>query len=143
MRQRKITTIARRWWRTYEKWNFYDFNRVSGIIRNDTTLLPSVIRALVATAPAGLVSFVGTSVIEAIFYDAESAQRPNRMLEFVLRARLSPEETVAVLSGVHPDMLESAGLREQMSGHLSEHQITELLNPRRPFPELPESPAKR
>ena len=122
MRQRKLTTIAKRWWRSTLDFNYYDYERVHAILER-ADLVPVLIKTLVETAPAKGPRYVGTSVLEDLSMDAEFDQRPNRALDHLLAARLTTEENVTVLAGVWPEMLVEWGIREKMAAVLSTEQI--------------------
>jgi hypothetical protein len=71
---------------------------------------------------------VGTSILEDLFYQSEHTGVTNRVFEYVRNAKITGTETVAVLRGVYPDVLEHLGLEHQMSSVLTAEQIAWLVD---------------
>lgn len=137
MRRRKLETIAKRWWRATDEVSddakrIADLERVDDLVDSHPDLASALIRALVATAPARGPHYVGTSVVEGLHYTAEFKGTPNPALQIVLAANLSPENLVAVLSGVYPDLLEEWDARTVLANALSEDELDWLLDPTAP-----------
>jgi hypothetical protein len=127
VRARKLRTIAKRWWRLSKKYNYYDDARVERL-RMTPTAIPSLLSALAATAPPDRLHYAGTTVLEDIYHDAGFFDRPNRVFDYLKRARLTDVQLFAMVSGVYPYLLEEWGIREQLASRLSTEQIEWLTN---------------
>ena len=92
-------------------------------------MIPALIRATVATArpPWGL-PYIGTWYVEHLIMDFEHQGTPDRTIELLLAARLTPDQLIAVLSGVYPDMLDEIGAFERLAGILSDERRAWLVD---------------
>lgn len=93
-------------------------------------LVAALIREMVHTAPEGGWAYVGTWIVEDMAFNFEYLKRggQEKVLELILKAKLTRDELFGVLSGVYPDYLEGFGARERLVGILSSAQITWLLD---------------
>lgn len=127
MRNRKLRTIARRWWGAGG--GTRDWDRVYDLVRFRHDLVPSLIRELVRTGPQAGDRYVGTAIVEELADAPDFDGRPQRAAELLLAARLTNEELFGVLSGVTVNHLERMRARERLSSRLSTEQLDWLLDP--------------
>ena len=124
MRRRKLESLARHWWRGTGV--EYGWTRIHDMVAARRELV-AVVQALVATAPAGELPFVGTSVIEDLFYQQNLLHRSPIATAILRSSRLDNEDLVAVLSGVYPDILAELKIADGLADLLTTKQLDWLL----------------
>ncbi|KRC62537.1 hypothetical protein ASE14_01505 [Agromyces sp. Root81] len=72
MRNRKLKTIARRWWNA--EGGDYDWERVDHIVRERHDLVPRLIKALYETSPPGWEPYIGCVVVEDLEISSPSSK---------------------------------------------------------------------
>jgi len=130
MRNRKLKTIARRWW--HAEGGDYDWERVDQIIRERHDLLPRLIKVLYQTAPPGWEPYIGCVIVEDLEILAEFEGRASQTLRIVLASGLREDQLVQVLSGAYSSYLEAMNIREGLAGVLEPHELAWLLDDARP-----------
>lgn len=105
------------------------FDRVWEITHEHHELVPALIRAMITTAPRGRLPFIGTSIIEDLFNDAQDRGQTDASVDLLLAAQLSTDHLFAILSGIYPEILLEMDAEHRLAGHLSAQQIAWLLNP--------------
>jgi hypothetical protein len=123
MPDRSFNSIAKDWWKAVQSEDWDATESVQELVDHHPDQIPALLTALVATAPPEGPHYVGTSILEDVYYGARHRELSNSALKYVSRAKLTNAETMALLSGVYPDMLEEWGIREQMSSLLTAQQI--------------------
>ena len=139
MRNRKLKTIARRWWNA--EGGDYDWERVDHVVRERHDLVPRLIKALSETAPPGCEPYIGCVIVENLEILAEFEGRQSSTLRIVLASGLRKEPLVKVLSGAYSTYLEAMNIREGLAGVLEPDEIDWLLDDASPGRfEYPASP---
>ena len=105
-----------------------DFSEVMRIVEEDVELVPELLRAMVATAPAGKLARIGTGPIEDLQMGIEFGYRTEPLtIDLIIAADLTPDVLFAVLKGAYASYLAEMDIDVRLRGKLSDEQIAWLL----------------
>lgn len=128
-----LDAVARRWWLSDGSDDAFDFGWE--IVTEKHELVPAWVRSLIRVGPGGCAPYIGTSVIEDLYYlSVDSTAAPSMPLKLLLSAELDRGELFGVLSGIYPEILEAIGATTVLAEELSPEQLSWLLrgdDPRR------------
>jgi len=118
----EFSELTAAWWLR----DFDAADEVDRITREQKERLPSLIRALVESAPDGALSYIGVTILEdlADFAVQEGGDDPS--LGVLIAAKLTLADTFEILSGPYPHYLQRWGIREHLAKMFSVAQFDAL-----------------
>ena len=102
------------------------WEEVDRLEREEPVSLPAVIRALVASAPDGALSYIGVQILEDLAELSKAEARDDPAMDVLIAAQLNPADTFEILAGPYPEYLDQWGIRERFATVFSPAQFDAL-----------------
>ena len=104
------------------------WDEVNRLMHEQPETLPEIIRALVASAPDGALSYIGVQILEDLAELAEAEARDDPAIDVLIAAQLTPADTFEILTGPYPHYLERWEVRERFASTFSAAQLDVLMD---------------
>ena len=102
------------------------WEEVDRLEREEPETVPAIIRALVASAPDGALSYIGVQILEDLAELAEEEGRVDTALDVLIAAQLTPADSFEILAGPYPHYLERWRVRERFAATFTSAQLDAL-----------------